>query len=61
MNTKVEHTLQLALSVVTAGCTINPLSGMKPANDLSSHRGTAVPVVNVTTGTNAGDYPNITS
>ena len=41
------HTDWFALSVMvgTAGCTGNPLSGMKPASDLSSHKGTDASVV----------------
>lgn len=43
------HTIWFELSVmVGTGCTGNPLSGMKPASDLSSHKGTDASVVMAT-------------
>ena len=43
-----EHTIWFVLSVVSIGCTDNPFNGMKPASDLSSHKGTDAPVVMAT-------------
>ena len=53
------HTDWFALSVMvgTAGCTGNPLSGMKPASDLSSHKGTDASVVTAKETKHAGNYP----
>ena len=42
------HTIWPVLSVVSLGCTDNPLSGMKPASDLSSHKGTDAAVAAAT-------------